>query len=114
MTSKDSAPRTDTEARQKRGRLFPKYVALFLAVVVLALVPNGILDVWFSYQEQKDLLFRIQREQAKSAAEKIGQFLKEIEDQMGWATQLPPGAESNDEWRFDAVRLLRQVPAVTE
>jgi signal transduction histidine kinase/CheY-like chemotaxis protein len=97
-----------------RGRLFPKYVALFLAVVVLALVPNGILDVWFSYQQQKDLLFRVQREQAKSAAETIGQFIKEIEDQMGWVAQLPPGTESSDEWRLDAMRLLRQAPAVTQ
>jgi signal transduction histidine kinase/CheY-like chemotaxis protein len=96
------------------GRLFPKYVALFLAVVALVLVPSGILDVWFSYQEQKDLLFRIQREQAKSAAQKIGQFVEEIEGQVAWTTQLPLGTESDDEWRFDAVRLLRQAPAVTE
>jgi signal transduction histidine kinase/ActR/RegA family two-component response regulator len=85
-----------------------------MAVVALALVPNGILDVWLSYQEQKDLLFRIQREQAKLAAEEIGQFVKEVQGQMSWATQLPAATESDDEWRFDAVRLLRQVPAVTE
>ena len=83
-------------------------------MVALALVPNGIMDVWFSYREQKDLLFRLQREQAKSAAEKIGQFVKEIEGQMSWATQLPVATESDEEWRIDAVRLLRQAPAVTE
>lgn len=97
-----------------RARLFRKYVALFLAVVSLALVPKGLLDIWFSYQEQKTLLVRIQSEQAKSAAEKIGQFVKEIEGQMAWATQLPLQAKMNNEWRFDAVRLLRLVPALTE
>ncbi len=97
-----------------RGRLFRKYVALFLVVVGLAVVPNGLLDVWFSYQELKTLLVRIQSEQAKSAAEKIGQFVKEIEGQLAWARQLPLQADADDEWRFDAVRLLRQAPAVTE
>jgi signal transduction histidine kinase/CheY-like chemotaxis protein len=113
-TAKDMAPGTAADSQRKRGRLFPKYVALFLAVVILALVPNAILDVWFSYQQQRELQFRIQREQAKSAAEKIGQFLKEIEGQLSWTIQLPVATESEDEWHLDAVRLLRQAPAVTE
>ena len=33
---------------------------------------------------------------------------------MAWATQLPWSPDTLEEWRFDAVRLLRQVPAVTE
>ena len=97
-----------------RGRLFRRYVALFLVVVGLASIPNGLLDAWFSYQEQRTLLVRIQGEQANSAAEKIGQFVKEIEGQLAWATQLPLQANAADEWSFDAVRLLRQAPAVTE
>lgn len=97
-----------------RGRLFRKYIALFLAVVGLALVPKGLLDIWLSYEEQKVMLVRIQSEQAKSAAEKIAQFVKEIEGQMAWATQLPLEAKTDDEWRFDAIRLLRQLPAVSE
>lgn len=97
-----------------RGRLFRKYVALFVAVVCVALVANGLLDIWFSYREQKALLIRIQREQAEGTAAQISQFVKEIEDQMSWATQLPWSADNLDEWRFDAVRLLRQVPAITE
>ena len=58
-----------------RSRLFIKYVALFVAVVSLALVANGVFDVYFSYQEQKASLVRIQREQAEAAAGKIGQFI---------------------------------------
>lgn len=114
MAVNNTTSETALATQPGRGRLFPKYVALFLAVVALALVPNALMDVWLSYQEQKDLLFRLQREQAKSAAEKIGQFVKEIEGQMSWATQLPVATESDEEWRFDAVRLLRQAPAVTE
>jgi signal transduction histidine kinase/CheY-like chemotaxis protein len=99
---------------RRRGRLLRKYIALFVAVVSVALVVNSLFDIWFSYQVQRPLLVRIQREQAEAAAAKIGQFLKEIEGQMGWATQLPWAAGDLDEWRFDAVRVLRQVPAITE
>jgi len=97
-----------------RGRLFRKYVSLLFAVVALALVPKGVVDLWFSYHELKTLLVRIQTEQATLAAEKIGQFVREIEGQMSWLTQLPLATRSNDDWYIDAMRLLRQVPAVTE
>jgi hypothetical protein len=97
-----------------RSRLFIKYVALFVAVVSLALVANGAFDVYFSYQEQKASLVRIQREQAEAAAGKIGQFISEIESQVGWTTQLPWPAGTLEQRRFDALRLLRQVPAITE
>src|SRR6266536_2952577 len=64
-----------------RRRLFTKYVVLFVAVVCIALVSNGVFDVFFYYQEHKASLIRIQREQAEAAAAKIGQFIKEIESQ---------------------------------
>jgi len=72
------------------------------------------LDIWFSYDGLRTLLVRIQSEQARSAAEKIGQFVNEIENQMAWETQLPLQMRTDEEWRIDAVRLLRQVPALTE
>jgi signal transduction histidine kinase/CheY-like chemotaxis protein len=97
-----------------RRRLFTKYVALFVAVVTIALLSNGIFDVVFYYREHKASLIRIQREQAEAAAAKIGQFIKEIESQLGWTTQLPWSAGSIEQRRFDALRLLRQVPAITE
>jgi len=97
-----------------RGQLFRKYVALFVAVVAVALMANGFFDMWFSYREQKALLLSTQREQASAAAAKIGQFVEEIERQMGWMTQLPWNTSPIDDWKFDAVRLLRQVPAITE
>src|SRR5438270_2948275 len=97
-----------------RNRLFTKYVALFVAVVAVALLSNGIFEVFFYYREHKIALIRIQHEQAEAAAAKIGQFIKEIESQLGWTTQLPWSAGSVEQRRFDALRLLRQVPAITE
>src|SRR5437764_12676359 len=97
-----------------RGKLFRKYVALFLAVVCVALLTTGLSEVWFAYREHKAALIRIQREQAEAAAGKIGQFIKEIENQLGWTAQLPWSAATLEQRQFDALRLLRQVPAITE
>src|SRR5215510_1440842 len=97
-----------------RAGLLYKYVGLFFAVVLLALLTNGGFEVWFSYQEHKASLIRIHREQAEAAAAKIGQFIKEIESQIGWTTQLPWSAGTLEQRRFDGLRLLRQVPAITE
>jgi len=115
-----AAPKT-APAGKTRSRLFIKYVALFVAVVGVALLSNGVFEVIFYYREHKAALIRIQHEQAVAAAAKISQFIKEIESQLGWTTQLPWSGGSPEERhadiekrRFDALRLLRQVPAITE
>lgn len=97
-----------------RSGLFHKYATVLIAVVALSVILTGILHAWFSYHELKGLLLRIQGEQAKSAANRIGQFVKEIDGQLAWAAQLPVAAKTEDEWRFDVARLFRQAPAVTE
>src|ERR1039458_7762659 len=107
-------PAAKPAATRIRSRLFTKYVALFVAVVGVALLSNGIFEVFFYYREHKAALIRIQHEQAEAAAAKIGQFIKEIQSQLGWTTQLPWSAGSIEQRRFDALRLLRQVPAITE
>src|SRR4030095_6780433 len=100
--------------KKLRSHLFLKYTGLFVAVVCLALLTNGIFEIWGSYRENKEALIRIQHEQAEAAAAKIGQFIKEIESQVGWTTQLPWSAGTIDQRLFDGLRLLRQVPAITE
>ena len=99
---------------EPRGGLFLKYVAMFVAIVSLALAINGASDIWFSFHEQQNLLFRIQSEQARSAADKIGQFLNEITAGLVWETQVSLSDSTLDEWKFDAVRVMRQVPALAE
>src|SRR6516164_7418963 len=60
------------------------------------------------------LQLQILRLQAGGAAEKIGLFIKEIESQMSWTTQLTWSASAIEQRRFDGLRLLRVVPAITE
>src|SRR6516225_3592590 len=99
---------------QPRGRLLRKYALLFIALVGVALILNSALDFWFSYQENKDALLRVQQEKADAAVGRIAEFVDEIERQIGWTTHARWAAGPLDQRRFDYVRLLRQVPAITE
>jgi signal transduction histidine kinase len=101
--------------REPRGRLFRKYVVLFVSLVSGALLASGLLEIYFSFQENKAALGTLQREKALAAAARIEQFIKEIERQVGWASQPQIGVRATlEQRRFDYLRLLRQVPAVTE
>jgi signal transduction histidine kinase len=114
LAARSEAPPSRAGASIVRSRLFFKYTILFATVVVLALVANGGFEVWFSYQEHKGSLIGIQQQQAIAAADKIEEFITQIESQVGWTTQLPWTDGTLDQRRFDALRLLRQVPAITE
>jgi signal transduction histidine kinase/DNA-binding response OmpR family regulator len=99
-----------------RQPLFRKYVAVFVILVSGALVASGLLQLYFSYQENQAALLSIQREKAIGASTRIAQFLQEIERQIGGSIELgPPGSlVSADQRRSDYLRLLRQAPAITE
>src|SRR3974377_715999 len=96
------------------NRLFLKYAALFVGVVCVALLANGLFEIWGSYREHKEALIRRKSEPAEAAATKIAQFINEIQSQLGWTTQLLWSVETLEQRRFDALRLLRQGPAITE
>ncbi len=99
-----------------RGRLFRKYVVVFVLLVSGALLASGALNIYFSYQENRAALVSLQREKAAAAAAQIESFVKEIERQIGWTTQpqLVPAPGAIEQRRIDFLRLLRQVPAITE
>jgi HAMP domain-containing protein len=97
-----------------RSRLFRKYVTLFLAVVCLALLTNSLSEIWFYYRDYKASFIHMQREQAQAAAGKIGYFVKEIEGHLGLANQMALTPSTLAERQFDALGLLRQVPAISE
>jgi hypothetical protein len=89
------------------GPLFRKYVALFVAVVCIALITNGAFEIYFSYHEHRAALIRIQREQAAAAAKEIDQFIEGIKSQVGWTTHCVVEPRWTRRWRC---ALLRQVP----
>ena len=98
----------------RRGGLFLKYAVALVGLVTFVLAMNGAVDAWFTYRDAKDALVRIQDEKAVAAAQRIEQFVAEIERQIGWTTHAQWAAGTVEQRRFDYVRLLRQVPAITE
>src|SRR5262245_9194026 len=98
-----------------QGRLFRKYVVLFASLVSAALLVSGLIELYFSYRENLAALVALQREQAAGAAGRIEAFVRDIERQVGWASQGQVGTRQTvEQRRFEVIRRQRQVPAVTE
>ena len=101
---------------RRRAGLFLKYFAIIGLLVSLEMVVSGAIGLHFSYQETRQSLVNLQREKAITAAVRIEQFLRDIERQLGW-TAMPivaPGQNPIESRRLDFLKLLRQLPAVTE
>src|SRR5258708_7762790 len=97
-----------------RSRLFRKYAILFVLAVGVALLASGMVEAWTSYRDHTAWLVRIQRAQAEAAAAKIGQFIEQIEAQLGWTTQFYWSEQPPEQRQADALRVLRLVPAIME
>lgn len=99
-----------------RWRLFPKYATLIIALVGGMLVASGGISLYFSYRENQEHLVALQREKAQAAATRIEQYIRDIEHQLGWTTlpQVGAGANPLEQRRLEYLKLLRQVPAITE
>jgi class 3 adenylate cyclase len=92
--------------------LFQKYFFVLFLAVVVPLAANGIGDAWFGYRDQRARLDQLLGVEARSAASRIQGFLDGITNQLGWLVQLPWTEEPDERRRIDALRLLRQVPAI--
>ena len=84
---------------------------LFAAVVAPLLIAGGS-EAWFGYRDERARLNDLLNAEARLAAVKIEDFIDGIREQLGWTVQLPWSEESGERHRLDALRLLRQVPAV--
>jgi adenylate cyclase len=98
--------------RPRFGGLFQKYFLVLFLAVVLPLAANGGSEAWFGYRDQRARLDQLLGVEARSAAATIRGFLDGIKNQLGWLVQLPWSEEPDDRRRIDALRLLRQVPAI--
>jgi hypothetical protein len=92
--------------------LFRKYFLVLFAAVVIPLLANGGIEAWFGYRDQRAQLNDLLGLEARAAAARIQSFIDNIRDQLGWTVQLPLTAGAEERPRVDALRLLRQVPAI--
>ncbi len=95
-----------------RTSLFRKYFLALFAAVALPLLIAGGSEAWFGYHDQRARLNDLLDAEARGAAAKIQDFMEGIRDQLGWMVQLPWSENTDERRRLDALRLLRQVPAV--
>jgi len=98
-----------------KGRLFRRYFLYFALLGVSALLVSEATGLYFANRETRAALSTLQREKALGAALRIAQFAKDIERQIGW-TLLPQagGGDPIDQRYVELLKLLRQVPAITE
>jgi signal transduction histidine kinase len=112
-----AAPEEASRAPSRRAAWSPlaaKLTAALVGLVVLVLVVNGVINTWLGYERTRSAALEVQEEKARSAAVRVGEFLAEIETQLGWTTGAEWRFAKPDQQRYDFVRLLRQVPAITE
>ena len=99
---------------KRRGSLLRKYAVYFVVLVTSALIVSGLVGLYFTYQENKTALLSLQREKAAAAASRIEAYVQEIEHQLGWMRFPQIGSASSEQRRIDYLKLLRQVPAITD
>ena len=116
-----------------RGRLFRKYVIVLLVLVGGVLMASSLVELYFAYRETQRAIIRVERAKAVAAAGRIEQFLREVELHVRETTrtasddpdasQAGParlgfrqglGAALAEQRELDFLRVLRNVPAVTE
>src|SRR5512140_98544 len=99
-----------------RWRLFPKYAILIMALVGGTLIASSAMGLYFSYRENQDHLAALQAEKAQGAANRIEQFILDIQQQLSWTALLPTDGTIDplEARRFEYIKLQRQAPAVTD
>jgi signal transduction histidine kinase len=86
----------------------------FLGLVTAVLVVNGSIGMWLAYVEATEAAVRVEQEKADAAADRVAQFVAELERQIGWTTRADWARVPMEQRRYDFIRLLRQAPAITE
>ena len=95
-----------------RASLFKKYFVALFAAVVVPLLAGGGSEAWFGYHDQRAALNDLLEAEARLAGARIQDFIEGIRDQLAWTVQLPWSDNADERRKLDALRLLRQVPAV--
>jgi len=97
-----------------RGRLFRKYLLLIISLVSVALLASGGIGLYFSYQENRSALASLQHEKAIGASSRIEQYIRQISQQLGYASLPQIDANDVELRRIEFLKLLRQAPEVTD
>jgi signal transduction histidine kinase/CheY-like chemotaxis protein len=116
-----------------RGRLVRKYVAVLVVLVGGVLMASSLVELYFAYQEGKRAIVRVEGARAAAAAARIEEFVRDVERRVRETTRAASddpaaaqlgigklafrgelGAALTEQRELDFLRLLRDVPAVSE
>jgi signal transduction histidine kinase/ActR/RegA family two-component response regulator len=99
----------------QRG-LLRKYVVVIVGLVSAVLIAGGAMEAYFSYQDTKAALVRVQGDQAETAAVRIEDFIRGIVTAIAWTARSAylQAGEAPRQRYLDYLWLLRQTPAITE
>ncbi|HEY3908655.1 MAG TPA: ATP-binding protein [Stellaceae bacterium] len=100
--------------RRLRIGLAPKLALAFVGLVSFVLLVSAGLEGWLGYRDAETAAIQIQQEKARDAAGRIEEFVRDIESQIGWTTPPQWDALPVEQRRYDFIRLLREVPAISE
>ena len=93
--------------------LFQKYLLVLFLAVVVPLAANGVSEAWFGYRDQRarlDQLLGVQATARRRPRSRVSSTASPI-SLAGWFS-FPGRDEPDERRRTDALRLLRQVPAI--
>jgi PAS domain S-box-containing protein len=122
-----------TPSAAPRGRLLRKYVVVFVGLMGGVLMASSLVELYFAYQETKGAIVRVERAKATAAAAKIEEFVRDAERRVRETTRAASddpaaaqlglgklafrgglGAALTEQRELDFLRLLRDVPAISE
>ena len=119
LVNRDAAYTLAGAADKPAGRHFRlglavKLALAFIGLVSVVFVVSGALNMWLGYREAEHQAVQIQQEKARDAASRIEEFVSGIQLQIGWTTPPQWNALPLEQRRYDFIRLLREVPAISE
>src|ERR1700746_367724 len=75
-----------SKIQNRTGRLARQYFVVFVVLLGGGLITSGLLELYFRYRASREQIAVVQGEIANSAAQRIAQFILNIEDHMKSAT----------------------------
>ena len=96
-------------------RLIWKYTAVVVTLVAAAIVSVGLTELYFSYQDSKRALARVERDKASAAAAEIEQQTRDVLRQLEGVAQpaVHTGRAGLEERKQDFLRLIDREPRVS-
>lgn len=97
-----------------RRRLLLRYTGFVFVASAAVLGASWFLASWIVWREQRQLVAEAQVLRLRTASERIRNFLQETEGRLRFLVSAPWLARDDEERRIDAIRVLRDTPAVSE